>query len=138
VKSRRSRLPRPPINAITVLFSIAAVFFVLGFGGKALEGYRVRRHNETLRAELAALEAVQQQLRARLEYVQTSAYVEKVAREQYRWTKEGETLVIPIFRQTTAEPANPRPSPQPAASIPANRPTGRWPEWWSLLTASFD
>jgi len=138
VSSQRYRLPRPPTNMLTVVFAIVAVFFGLAFAGKALEGYRVHRHNVILQAEISALEEQQEQLRERLEYVQTSAYVEQVAREQYKWTRDGETLVIPVFRQSPAPQASPMASPQPAASAHEDPPTSYWQEWWSLLTAPLD
>ena len=123
---------------LTVVFAVAAAFFGLAFAGKALEGYRVHRHNVTLQTEISALEEQQVQLRERLEYVQTSEYVEQVAREQYRWTKDGETLVIPIFRQRPVPQVSPTSLPQPTASAREHPPTSYWQEWWSLLTAPFD
>ena len=138
MSSQRSRLPRPPTNMLTVVFAVAAAFFGLAFAGKALEGYRVHRHNVTLQTEISALEEQQVQLRERLEYVQTSEYVEQVAREQYRWTKDGETLVIPIFRQRPVPQVSPTSLPQPTASAREHPPTSYWKEWWSLLTAPFD
>jgi hypothetical protein len=131
-------MPRPPTNIVTVLFFIVAVFIILGFGGKALEGYRLRRHNEELSAEVAALEEQREELQARFEYVQTSEYVEEVARGQYRWTKAGETLVIPTYRRSPEEPGNPPATPQPVVSSPIYQPTSYWQDWWALLKGPFD
>jgi len=119
------------------VFFIGAVFFVLAFGGRALEGYRLHRYNATLRAEIRALEEQQDRLRERLEYVQTSEYVEKVAREQYKWTKDGETLVIPILKQDPAAAVSPTPSAHPVVSTHDKPPSCCWPLWWALL-APFD
>ena len=123
---------------LTVVFAVVAAFFGLAFAGKALEGYRVHRHNVILQTEISALEEQQVQLHERLEHVQTSEYVEQVAREQYRWTKDGETLVIPIFRQRPVPQVSPTSLPQPTASAREHPPTSYWQEWWSLLTAPFD
>ena len=138
MSSQRYRLPRPPTNMLTVIFAVVAVFFGLAFAGKALEGYRVHRHNVILQAEISALEEQQVQLRERLKYVQTSEYVEQVAREQYKWTRDGETLVVPIFRWRPAPQVSPTSSPQPTASAHRHPPTSHWQEWWSLLAAPFD
>jgi len=138
VSSQRYRLPRPPTNVLTVVFAVVAVFFGLAFAGKALEGYRVHRHNVILQAEISTLEEQQVQLRQRLEYVQTSEYVEQVAREQYKWTRDGETLVVPILRRRPAPQGSPTSSPQPTASAHELAPTSHWQEWWSLLSAPFD
>jgi len=140
VNSKQYRLPRPLVNALTAGFAIIGVFCVLLFAGKILEGYRVHRYNAALQAEIAALEEHQEQLRKRLAYVQTSEYVETVAREQYKWTRDGETLVVPIFKRHPAEDMSSTPSPQPIASALGNPSTSTcyWPEWWIVLLGPFD
>jgi len=136
---KRQRLPAPPTNIITVIASTLAVFFILAFGGKALEAYRLQRHNALLRKEIAALEEQQQQLPARLEYVKSPEYVEKVAREQYKWTKPGQTLIIPIFRRRPIAVASPTPLSQSTAETTTSTPsTSHWSEWWNLLASSLD
>jgi len=138
MKNERQRLPLPPTDIIIVLASTVAVFFILAFGGKALEAYRLQRHNAMLRAEMAALQKQREQLEARLEYVQTPEYVEEVAREQYKWTRAGEKLIIAIFQHRPVTVVAPTPLPQPLV-MTANAPPGsHWPEWWKLLAGSFD
>jgi len=136
-KNRERRLPLPPTDIITVLVCTAAVFFVLAFGGKALEGYRLQRHNAMLRTQSAALEEEQQQLQARLEYVQKPEYVEKVAREQYKWAKIGEKLIITIFRRRPAVEAAPTSLPS-TGEVPATQASSHWTAWWKLLIGQFD
>jgi len=122
------------MDILAVVVSTAAVVFALAFSGKLLEGYRLQRHNALLNAEIERREQQQQGLQQRLDYVQTPAYVEKVAREQYRWVKAGENLVIAIFGS--------RPAAQPNPTSPTGSTTGttvaqavsHWPEWWNLLT----
>jgi len=137
MKNRERRLPLPPTDIITVLVCTAAVFFLLAFGGKALEGYRLQRHNAMLRSQIAALEEEQQQLQARLEYVQKPEYVEKVAREQYKWAKIGEKLIITIFRRRPAVEAAPT-SLSSTGEVPAIQATSHWTAWWKLLIGQFD
>ena len=120
MKKESRRLPLPPTDILTVLVATAAVFFSLAFGGKLLEGYRLQRHNAILRAEIGVGQEQQDELQQRLQYVQTPAYIEKVAREQYRWVKAGETLVIPIFRY--------RPATEPTPTSPTGPTTGRMGE----------
>ena len=137
MKKRERRLPLPPTDIVTVLVCTAAVFFVLAFGGKALESYRLQRHNATLRSEIAALEEQKEQLEARLEYVKSPEYVEEVAREQYRWAKPGEKLMIPIFQRTPVVAVTPTPD-QPTIEPVATPSASHWSEWWNLLAGSFD
>jgi cell division protein FtsB len=137
----RIRLPVPAADILTVAVSTGAVFFLLAFGGKALEAYRLERHNAGLRNEVAALEEQQAQLQAERDYVQTPEYVEKVAREQYRWTKVGENLVITIFRQRSSPQAGPLNQPGGPLSVSrvavASGPP-YWGDWLRLLTGPFD
>lgn len=116
---------------MAVLAAIAAIFFLLAFGGKAVEAYRVQRYNAMLRRELAALEEEHKNLEARLIYVGTPEYVEEVAREEYKWVKPGENLVIPIFQHRPAVSIPSTAMMQP--ETPAVPSASHWPEWLSLL-----
>jgi cell division protein FtsB len=135
MKSEPRHLPLPPTDILTVLVSTAAVFFTLAFGGKLLEGYRLQRHNAMLSAEIEVREEQQEQLEQRLDYVQTPAYVEKVAREQYKWVRAGENLVITILRSRPVV----APTPAPPAGPTTEKTTAtvsHWPEWWNLLAGT--
>jgi hypothetical protein len=116
-----------------LLVSTAAVFFTLAFGGKLLEGYRLQRHNAMLRAGIGGREEQQKQLQQRLDYVQTPAYVEKVAREQYKWVRAGENLVITIFRRRPVVEPTPNPPAGPTTGTTVTQAVSHWPEWWNLL-----
>ncbi|MGB9880407.1 MAG: FtsB family cell division protein [Anaerolineae bacterium] len=129
--NRKQRLPNPPADIVTVLAAIAAIFFFLAFGGKAVEAYRVQRYNAMLRAELAELQEEQKSLEARLQYVQTPEYVEEVAREQYKWVKPGENLIIPVFQHRPAGSMTPTTVMQPETSVALS--VSHWPEWLNLL-----
>ncbi len=125
------------MDIVTVLVCTIAILFVLAFGGKALESYRLRRHNEKLRREMAALEQETAELQARLTYVQSTEYVEQVAREQFKLVKPGEKLIIPIFRRGPVVVTTPTPL-LPTSMPVAEQPASYWPAWWELLTGQFD
>lgn len=131
MQSRKRRLPNPPTDIMVVLAAIAAVFFLLAFGGKAVEAYRVQRYNAMLRAEITALQEERKSLEARLQYVGTPEYVEEVAREEYKWVKPGENLVIPIFQHRPVSSIPSIAMRQPEA--PAAPSVSHWPEWLNLL-----
>ncbi|MBN1877290.1 MAG: hypothetical protein JXA33_23910 [Anaerolineae bacterium] len=94
------------------------------------------RMNRTLREKLATLEprleeALIQQatLQARLEWVESDAYVEAWAREEARMTLPGETLVIPILPTPTPTlPPTPTLTPTPTPT-----PAPFWQFWWDKL-----
>ena len=137
MSNRERRLPLPPMDIVTVSVCTIAIFFVLAFGGKALESYRLRRHNDELRQEIAELEQETAELEARLTYVQSAEYVEQVAREQYKLVKPGEKLIIPIPRQGPLVVTTPTPS-LPTSEDVAEQTASYWPAWWALLAGRFD
>jgi cell division protein FtsB len=138
VRTERRWLPLPPTDIVTVLVCTAVVFVSLAFGGKALESYRLQRQAAALREQIAALEEEGKALEAHLRYVQTPEYVEKVAREQYKWAKAGEKMIITIFRRSPAAEAAPTPVPMGMFGGGADAAVSHWPEWLGLLTGSFD
>jgi len=130
---RETSLPLPPTDIVAVVVSTAAVFFGLAFGGKVLEGYRLQRHNAMLLAEIKALEVQHEQLGGHLEEVKTPAYVERVAREQYRWVKAGESLVVTILRhKSDTESAPDRPA-DVAVQNNDHEAGSFLGAWWNLL-----
>jgi len=137
MRNRERRLPLPPVDIITVLLCTVAVFFVVAFGGKALEGYRLQRHNAVLREHVAAAEQEMAELQARLEYVQKPEYAERIAREQYKWTRPGEKLIIPVY-ETDAEVLTAPGRSQAGASGDTVGASSFWAEWWNLLMGAFD
>jgi cell division protein FtsB len=135
------RLPVIPADVITVLATTGIVFLLLAFGGKALEAYRLERHNAMLRDQAATFEKQQQGLKERRDYVQTPEYVEKTAREQYKWTKAGDKLVITIFqRRTNAPPvaSSEATGTRPPAGLTGSTTPPFWSEWWRQLAGPFD
>jgi cell division protein FtsB len=97
---------------------------------------RAWRMNQTLEAEVATLAPMltavledQATLQARLEYVQSDAYVEEWSRVHAGMTQPGETLVVPIMPTATPTP-NPTPTPVPT---PTPTPAPFWQRWWRAL-----
>ncbi len=134
---KRYRLPSPPTNVLTVAAVTAMVFFLLAFGGKVLEGYRLRRHITMLRSEIAMVKEQREELQARLTFAQSAEYAEKVAREQFKWAKRGETLVIPVYR-TGAAGTGTSTSSDAIMEQSTGEERGRWSEWWALLRNPLD
>ena len=140
MKRDNLHLPFLSTDVVTVLVATAAVFFVLAFGGKALEAYRLERHNATLRSEVEKLQERNAQLAAQQDYVQTPAYVEKVAREQFKWAKAGEKFVVTIFHTQPAPAPNATTGVQtsPEGTAGSAAAPSHWSEWWRLLASAFD
>lgn len=122
---------------LSVLACTLVVFFVISFVGKALEAYQLRRQVNLLEAQVKALENEEAALEDQLEYVRSDAYVEKVAREQLKWSRPGETIFLPLPRlANTLQVVPPSAAPTSPASGTTPRWQSHWPEWWSLLSGS--
>jgi cell division protein FtsB len=137
MKDAKRTIPLAATDILTVLVASAAVFFVLAFGGKVVEAYRLERHNTGLEAEKAGLEIKRQALVTELAYVQSPEYVEKVAREQWKWTKPGDKLVIMTYRYGTAAPGGATSG--TGTGEAAGTSSGRsMPDWVRRLRSLFD
>ncbi len=113
---------------ITIVVATMAISMIVDFGRKATAGYRIRREELRLEQEIAAEKARHEALLARKRYVQTDEYIEYVAREELKWVRPGETVVVPI-------PLNRKPLPTPEAlsAPPQAESESHWQEWWALF-----
>lgn len=103
------------IQFMTVIALVVTVYFIVDFSDKALASYRIRRIETRLIQEIEEEKAKRQRLEERLKYVQTDGYVEKIAREELKWGRSGETLVI------VPHPKQPTPTPQAEKQQPSQQ-----------------
>jgi hypothetical protein len=126
-KAKRHRT-LPFTQIITIVVATMAISMIVDFGRKAAANYRIRHEEIRLEQEIAAERAKHEALLARREYVQTDEYIEHVAREELKWMRQGETVVVPIpFRKPL-----PTPETTPALAKPL-RGESHWQEWWALF-----
>ncbi|HOT91871.1 MAG TPA: hypothetical protein PLJ78_07555 [Anaerolineae bacterium] len=116
-----------------IIWGVLAVLIVLLTSAFA----RAWEMNQTLQADVATLEpmltaaAVEKAtLQARLDYVQSDAYVDEWSRVHAGMTQPGETLVVPIA-PTPTPTLHPTPIP---TSTPTPTPLPFWQRWWRALT----
>jgi cell division protein FtsB len=127
-KAKRQRTV-PLTQIITIVVATMAISMIVDFGRKATANYRVRNEESQLEQEIAAEKAKHEALLRRRAYVQTDEYVESIAREELRWVRPGEIVVVPIPLER---------KPLPTAEIPP-APTelaqkeSHWQAWWSLF-----
>lgn len=119
---------------LSVLACTLAIFFIISFVGKALEAYHLRRQVDLLQEQITLLEKEKVALEDQMEYVRSDAYAEKVAREQLKWSRPGETVFVFVPRQANTPQIAPPAATPTRPGLPA--PSGwqsHWPEWWALL-----
>jgi cell division protein FtsB len=127
-KAKRQRTV-PFTQIITIVVATMAISMIVDFGRKATANYRIRNEEARLEQEIAAERAKHEALLARTEYVQTDEYVEHVAREELKWVKPGEIVVVPVPMERKPVPT-PETPPAPTELLQGE---SHWQEWWSLF-----
>lgn len=113
---------------ITVLLFVATLFILTwDFGRRIVENVQLIQATQAADVELARVERENAQLQELKRDVITDAWVERIARTMLHYTREWETLFVPIHRVT----ANAPPAPVTAAPLP------RRPVWQDWLEAIF-
>jgi cell division protein FtsB len=127
-KKKRQRTV-PFTQIVTIVVATMAISMIVDFGRKATANYRARNEEARLEQRIAAERAQHQALLARRAYVQTDQYVEQVAREELKWVRSGEIVVVPVplYR---VPPPTPEPPPAPTELIQRE---AHWQAWWSLF-----
>ena len=127
-KTKRNRTV-PLTQIITIVVATMAISMIVDFGRKAAANYRIRREEMRLEQEIVAERAQHEALLASREDVQTDEYVEQVAREELKWVRPGEVVVVPVPLHREALPTQ-EASPIPVKPLPGE---SHWQEWWDLF-----
>jgi len=138
---RRTRTPQAILMYLIVVAVVAvSLFLMIDFGVRAAALYRAQQEVRQLEYEINRQLLIQEKLRARLQYVQSDAYVEEVAHTRLKWTRPGETLVV-VINSPASGAAIQEESTPPAATasremngVPASIPP--WMHWWWLFFKS--
>jgi cell division protein FtsB len=115
-------------QVIAFIGVILAGYFVVGFGRVALVGHELRASKANLQTQVDELAAQVTTLEDRKAYVQTDEYIEKAAREEYKLSRPGDQVIVPMYE--TEKPDVPTQSVQPP---PVPEPVEPWQAWWDLF-----
>ena len=107
---KRKQLELPIAHFIAVIVLSISLFLIIDFGRRAATGYRVRREEDRLRSQVEAANTTQEALLTRRDFVATDAYVEEIARNELKWSKPGEVVVVimPTPQAVMASPSSGR------------------------------
>jgi cell division protein FtsB len=130
-KKRGSQLPLTQFTQfIAIIVLTICVFLVVGFARRTAATYKIRNEAVRLEEKAVAARARRQDLQARLEYVQSDAYVEEIARTEFKWAREGETAIVVM---PTPQAVPPSPPDQQPAIADAPPPQSPWQAWWFIF-----
>jgi cell division protein FtsB len=129
----QSRWKRPLrlTNVQVILLALVVIGgrLVIDFSQRIVEGQQKVEEQERLEGEIDSLLQEQEDLEADKVYYSSPAFVEEWAHNEGKMVREGETLVVPLYRQSEAAPAV---TPQPVVD-PAVEEIPSWQVWWALF-----
>ncbi|MFQ5576360.1 MAG: septum formation initiator family protein [Anaerolineae bacterium] len=126
---KRKTIELPIAQFIAVIVLSISLFLIIDFGRRAATGYRVHKEEKRLQVQLDAIQKTNRALLARQDYVGTDRYVEEVARNELKWSKPGETVIIVLATPQVASPPG-VPSTLPRSTQQFNTP---WHNWLALF-----
>jgi cell division protein FtsB len=106
VKKKRQSSKVPLAQFVAIIALSISIFFIVDLGNRAAANYRVQREAERLSQEVEMARRYQEKLLARRSYVASDLYVEEMARQELKWARPGETVmvVMPTSEATTQLP----------------------------------
>jgi cell division protein FtsB len=124
VKKRR-QIKAPALQLLAIVALTIILLLIVDFGRRAAANYRIQLEAERLTHELAAAKRFQNRLLHQRTYAASDLYVEKVARNEFKWSKPGETVVIVVPTNTEAD-TRPDPARRITGSAGAVTPQQAW------------
>lgn len=121
---------RAGVHALTLVLVVLSLWMMASFVGQIMTGAQLEQRHAALIAENVRIEATNRALLDQVEYAESPAYAEQIAREQLGFAAEGDTVVLPTFEDRPANEATPTP-----VALPAPTPQLNWRAWVQALTA---
>ncbi len=106
------------VQFLAIIAAIVFVFLTWDFGRLVLNTKDLAEQDARASQQLLKLEQDHARLEQIKQDVASDAYAERIARETWHWTRENETLFVPLATPaatpvTPAEAAPPTPAPKP-------------------------
>jgi cell division protein FtsB len=130
VKKKRPYSSKTTLAQFVAIIALSiSIFVIVDLGRRAAANYRVQREAERLTQEVEAAKRYQANLLAQRTYAASDLYVEEIARNQLKWAKPGEKVivVIPNYEETTHPLAPPSANTQEVAITTPEQ------AWWQLF-----
>lgn len=105
---------------------------VANFVGQVMQSARLEAQRSALEAEVEQIRAANRQLEAAVAYAESDVNVERIAREQLGYARDGDVVIMPQMA-----------TPPPTPTLPADRatlnpmppapPAPNWQRWWDAF-----
>jgi len=94
LKKKRQGPKLPVAQFVAIVALSISIFLIVDLARRAAANYRVQREAYRLEQEVKAVRDYQARLLARRTYVASDLYVEEVARNELKWARSGETVIV--------------------------------------------
>lgn len=112
---------------LAIIIAVVLVFVAWDFGRRVLDTMALAEKDTRAGQQMQNLEQIHTQLVQTKSDVTTDAFAERYARENWHWTREGETLFVPLATPVAT------PTPVPTVASPASDPKPFWGEFLDRL-----
>ena len=129
MKKKRQGVRAPLAQFIAILALTISIFLIVDLGRRAAANYRIQREADRLSQEVEAALRYQDNLLAQRTYAASDLYVEEVARNELKWGRPGETVVVVMPTPEPGRPINGTASVQEGHSVA----TTPQQAWWNLF-----
>lgn len=130
MKKKRQYSSKTTLAQFVAIIALSiSIFLIVDLGRRAAANYRVQREAERLTQEVEAAKQYQAKLLAQRTYAASDLYVEEIARNQLKWAKPGEKVivVIPNYEEATHPLAPPSDNKQEVTITTPEQ------AWWQLF-----
>jgi cell division protein FtsB len=129
----RIPLKQSGMHLVTLALALVIVSLLINFINQVIQSANLEAQRTELQAEVSQLEGEITRLRAAVEYARSDVHVERVAREQLGYAREGDVVILPRYLAAT-----PTPPPAPEDTDPMVHPastskTPNWQRWWEAF-----
>lgn len=115
---------RSGVRLVVLILVILALGLLVNFVSQVVAGAQLSRQIEERQTEIALLAAENERLQDQLEFAQSPAYAEQIAREQLGFAREGDTVILPTLPDRPADQPTEAPEPLPEPTLIPN-----WQGW---------
>ncbi|MCU0494390.1 MAG: septum formation initiator family protein [Chloroflexaceae bacterium] len=116
------------LNLITILLVLLIGSLLINFGTQVVQSSRLESQRLALVAQVGQMQQDNLQLQGLVEYAESDANVERMAREQLAMARDGDVVILPQMQAPEERPAAASPSPLPTAPEVPN-----WRRWWDAF-----
>lgn len=124
-------LKRSSVHLLTLVLALLTLSLLVNFITQVIQSANLEARRAELATEVAQVEQENLRLRDAVEYAESDVHVERVAREQLGYARDGETVLLPHVLVPTPTPT---PTASPTSHLLAERADRpNWQRWWDAL-----